>query len=333
MERFLEIVSTMEKIERVTVFGQKGKRLSVQPEHRTESSLSNHHRPIIVREATEKDRQKLAMLVHFEVYVHRHLDWRSPLDWLGYQPYLIAEKDDKVVAALACPPDPPNVSWLRLFAVSSQISLEQAWQALWPAARDACLEIASIERIAVIPLQRWFRSLLQKSEFSLTHRVVMLNWDISQNSPEAEPEFGDIIVRPMNLDDLSAVHEMDSAAFKHEWKNSQSSLELAYRQAAIATVAELDGELVGYQISTASPVGGHLARLAVLPDFQRRGIGSALVRDMLWQFERRGAERVTVNTQEDNRASLTLYQKAGFKLTGEAYPVYQYFAHPENVDK
>ena len=78
-----------------------------------------------------------------------------------------------------------------------------------------------------------------------------------------------------------------------------------------------------------SPLGGHLARLAVRPDAQRKGIGTALVRDMLWQFERRGAERVTVNTQEDNQASLTLYQKAGFELTGESYPVFQYFLHPD----
>jgi [ribosomal protein S18]-alanine N-acetyltransferase len=185
----------------------------------------------------------------------------------------------------------------------------------------------SIERIAVIPLQRWFRAVLQTSDFSLTHRVVMLSWDQRHNKLISEPEFGDIVVRQMNVDDLPLVHVVDSAAFRHEWKNSQSSLELAYRQATIATVAELDGDLVGYQISTSSPMGGHLARLAVLPGFQRKGIGSALVRDVLWQFERRGAERVTVNTQENNAASLALYQKAGFVMTGETYPVFQYFTH------
>lgn len=315
------------------MFRQKNKQLSLNSEHRAESSLLNHHHPITIRRATEEDRQKLAMLVHFEVYVHRHLDWRPPLDWLGYQPYLIAEKDDKIVAALACPPDPPNVSWLRLFAVSSQISLERAWQILWPVARSVCLEMNSIERIAVIPLQRWFRAVLQTSDFSLTHRVVMLNWEHRRDEVVSEPVTGDIVVRQMNMDDLPIVHAVDSVAFRHEWKNSQSSLELAYRQATIATVAELDGELVGYQISTASPVGGHLARLAVLPGFQRKGIGSALVRDVLWQFERRGAERVTVNTQEDNAASLALYQKAGFVLTGESYPVFQYFTHPETENE
>jgi ribosomal protein S18 acetylase RimI-like enzyme len=71
-------------------------------------------------------------------------------------------------------------------------------------------------------------------------------------------------------------------------------------------------------------MGGHLARLAVLPDFQGMGIGSALVQDLLWYFRRRGAQRVTVNTQKDNLASLAVYRKAGFFLTGEEYPVFQY---------
>jgi ribosomal protein S18 acetylase RimI-like enzyme len=70
-------------------------------------------------------------------------------------------------------------------------------------------------------------------------------------------------------------------------------------------------------------MGGHLARLAVRPEYQGNGIGEALVRDMLSQFYRRGAQTVSVNTQKDNRASISLYQKAGFRLTGEEYPLYQ----------
>jgi len=88
-------------------------------------------------------------------------------------------------------------------------------------------------------------------------------------------------------------------------------------------VAEDDGQLLGYQISTATTMGGHLARLAVHPAAQGGGIGYALVHDMLSQFTRRGARQVTVNTQQDNLVSLALYQKAGFKRTGEEYPVYQ----------
>jgi ribosomal protein S18 acetylase RimI-like enzyme len=69
-------------------------------------------------------------------------------------------------------------------------------------------------------------------------------------------------------------------------------------------------------------MGGHLARLAVLPAYQGRGVGYALVNDLLRQFVFRGIFRVTVNTQADNHASLRLYENMGFQRTGESYPVY-----------
>jgi ribosomal protein S18 acetylase RimI-like enzyme len=70
-------------------------------------------------------------------------------------------------------------------------------------------------------------------------------------------------------------------------------------------------------------LGGHLARLAVEPQQQGQGIGQALLQDLLAQFVRRGARAVTVNTQKNNQASLTLYQRMGFMATREEYPIYQ----------
>jgi ribosomal protein S18 acetylase RimI-like enzyme len=81
--------------------------------------------------------------------------------------------------------------------------------------------------------------------------------------------------------------------------------------------------VAGYQISTGTPIGGHLARLAVKPEFQGKGVGYALVYDLIRQLLRRGARVITVNTQKDNLASLTLYKRIGFVLTGEKYPIYQ----------
>jgi ribosomal-protein-alanine N-acetyltransferase len=100
-------------------------------------------------------------------------------------------------------------------------------------------------------------------------------------------------------------------------------LETAFQQATIATVAEDEDGIIGYQISTAGSSGGHLARLAVHPKVQGRGIGYALARDMLSQFYRRGALKVSVNTQIENEASLALYQKVGFRQTGEVYSLFE----------
>jgi ribosomal-protein-alanine N-acetyltransferase len=123
------------------------------------------------------------------------------------------------------------------------------------------------------------------------------------------------------------VAKIDAAAFIPLWQNSQTLLEIAFRRAAIATIAEFDGKTVGYQISTGTIDGGHLARLAVNPVAQKNGVGTALLRDLMIQFKRRGARSLTVNTQSDNLPSLSLYQKAGFQLTGEKYAVFGFLIH------
>jgi ribosomal protein S18 acetylase RimI-like enzyme len=276
---------------------------------------------LFTRTANASDKQQLANLIHFETQVHRHLDWRPPLDWIGNKPYLVTEVGKRLVASLACPADPPEVAWIRLFAVSAEIELSDAWQSLWPLAKEQLTELGEVT-VAAIPLHDWFRKLLQASDFELTHRVIMLLWERGNSPPDGRPALA--TVRPMNFDDLAGVERVDQAAFNPTWRNSRESLELAFRQSAVATVAEVDGRITGYQISTANHMGGHLARLATHPTFQGRGIAYSLLRDLLAQFERRGARQITVNTQNDNHISIALYEKAGFRRTGEAYPVYQH---------
>jgi ribosomal-protein-alanine N-acetyltransferase len=131
----------------------------------------------------------------------------------------------------------------------------------------------------------------------------------------------------MNLDDTPVVARVDNASFEPVWQNSVASLNIAYHQSIISTVAEMDNKVVGYQISTPTSLGAHLARLAIDPQYQHRGIGYALLDDLLQQCERRGISTVTINTQEDNYASQALYHKAGFYVTGEQYPIYQTLNH------
>lgn len=272
-------------------------------------------RPVVVN-----DRQRLANLLHFETHVHRHLDWRPPLDWIGHSPFLVAEKGEQLAGALACPPDPPGIAWIRMFAVSSRYKIEDIWNVLWPKAQTE-LHSLHVSTVAAIPLAHWFKKVLEKHHFAQIHNVILLLWEPGPKLPDLNLH---VNIRPMNFDDLPAVKEVDIVAFNTIWQHSLESLRLAYKQSGIATVAEIDDVIVGYQMSTNNPMGGHLARLAVRPDFQGKGIGYGLVIDMLRQFLRKGAVRVTVNTQQDNSASLNLYRKSGFRKTNEIYPVYQF---------
>jgi ribosomal protein S18 acetylase RimI-like enzyme len=277
---------------------------------------------VLVRPAQETDRLPLSNLFHFEPYIYRHLDWRRPLDWLGETPFLVAERKGRLVATLACPPDPPGVAWIRAFAASNQVRLEKTWGLLWREAHRELSKLGEIQ-IAALCADDWMQKLLEASGFRHTHSVVLLTWDSSV--PLLAPRF-QIRPRIMIASDLPNICLLDWACFEPLWRNSQTALELAFNQAVFATVIEEGGEMIGYQISTPSPHGGHLARLAVHPKQQGRGVGYALVHDLLVRFSKQeGAVQITVNTQAENKASLALYKKANFALTGHHYPVYEYF--------
>ena len=273
-----------------------------------------------LRPATDGDRSRLANLLHFETYVHRHLDWRRPLDWLGRDPYFVLESGDRLNAALACPPDPPGVAWVRIFATAMRLDPKEAWSSLWPRTRDRLAELG-IKSVAAIPLQDWFLKILAKSRFQHTHNVMVLDWR-SREKPVSGTG-GVTAIRRMNKNDLEGVYEVDRAAFPPLWQNSLEAVQMAFDQSGYATLIEADGKIVAYQISTRSSQGLHLARLATNPELQGRGLASTLVQDVQNQA-RRNQDRLTVNTQDINAPSLALYKKLGFEYTGDRFPVYLY---------
>lgn len=274
-----------------------------------------------VRPAQLSDHQALSSLIFFETHVHRHLDWRAPLDWLGSPDFWVAEENGRVLAALACPADPPGVAWIRLFVHSGTIPAAWAWSQLWESARLALAERGGAQ-VGIIAQQQWMRQILPDSGFDLPQTIVLLEW---QGRPILMPELPlGIHLRAMTEADLPAVAEVDASAFAPFWTNSFDSLRRAFPLSTYSTVLESDEGLLAYQLSTGHPLGAHLARLAVRKEVQGKNLGAALVADLLIQMRRRGLSRVSVNTQSDNRTSLALYQKFGFVRTGEEFPVYRY---------
>ena len=271
-----------------------------------------------VRAANLADHQKLSNLIFFESRLHRHLDWRSPLDWLGAPFYWALDDGRQITAALACPIEVPGIAWTRLFVYSGSWSAENAWNLLWQTAR---VEIAQTggARVAVIAMQPWLQQILKINSFKNIQQIVMLDW---QYQHWAGSEAQDIHIRKMTELDLPDVAKTDAASFDPLWQNSLETLEKAFAQALIATVAVSANDVIGYQLSTGGGPRAHLARLAVQHSMQGRGIGRMLLTDLFAKLEDQGIFKLSVNTQSDNAVSLKLYQKMGFVRTGEQYPVF-----------
>ena len=274
-----------------------------------------------VRPAEVSDKPRIARLIQSSAQVHRHLDWRNPLEWVGFPPFLVIESKGQIAAALGCSPDPTSVAWLRLFANSDIIPLKTSWDLLWDFARTELAQKGEYITAAIV-MHEWLRDLLLSSGFTIHQTIVML--ERNNGAPVPVASVSDISLRPMTRMDLPFVADVDASAFDLLWQNPLTVLERAFPQAELSTVAEVNGKVIGYQLSTRNTLGLHLARLAVLPNFQGKGIGCTLVSHLIRQAGKEGVTHLTVNTQSDNVASLALYQRLGFHESGERYPVYQF---------
>ena len=271
-------------------------------------------------EATPAVSARLADFLSQNILTHRHLDWFSSLDWIGHSPYLIELVDDEIQAALCAAPENANAAWIRLYAVRKLVDPALPWDRLLPQAINQLQEMG-IKHLATLVLHPWFETLVEKSGFRNRQNIVVMEW---QGEFPKQKNLNDaVILRPMHEDDLPEVMRIDHEAFPPLWQNSLEGLTKAFGQTGISTVALLDDEIVGYQISTTMTIYGHLARLAVTPSHQRQGIAFTLVHDLLKQLERLGFWRITVNTQSDNHSSAKLYQGLKFRRTGEEIKVFE----------
>jgi GNAT superfamily N-acetyltransferase len=112
--------------------------------------------------------------------------------------------------------------------------------------------------------------------------------------------------------DHAAAAALDAECFDGFWRYDHESLEHYFESERLG-VAELEGRVIGYTLSTVHGVEATIGRLAVAPAHRGRGIGTALLADAVVYAARKGALAVTLCTQEENDDSRRLYRQAGFR--------------------
>jgi ribosomal protein S18 acetylase RimI-like enzyme len=270
----------------------------------------------LVRPVDLNDHQQLSNLIFFETRIHRHLDWRSPLEWLGAPFYWALDEGGRITAALACPPETEGIAWVRLFVYAGRWSAESAWICY---AQRQELGKAGGAKVAAIAIQPWFQDILSASGFENRQQIVMLEWHYQ---PHTLYQASGIHIRKMTADDLPQVEKTDAASFDPLWQNPLDTLRRAFAQTLYATVAENENGIIGYQISTGGGQRAHLARLAVHPVVQGRGAGRALLSDLYRYITYASISRLSVNTQSDNQVSLSLVSAHGIHTDRRAVSVY-----------
>ncbi|KAA8997160.1 GNAT family N-acetyltransferase [Paenibacillus spiritus] len=121
-------------------------------------------------------------------------------------------------------------------------------------------------------------------------------------------------VRSIQLSDCSSVIELLQTALSEEC--FENTMEPFSRQLSwdsdLIVVAEEDGAIVGALIGTIEKNQGCYFRIAVHPDYRRRGIGRSLVQAMESRFQARKVGGIYVAVDEHNDPVLPLYEAMGY---------------------
>jgi putative acetyltransferase len=149
----------------------------------------------------------------------------------------------------------------------------------------------------------------------------------------------DIQSRNENPGDIERIHRVTELAFQdaaHTDHTGQFIVEALRRSEALAVslVSDLNGEIIGHvavsqvSISDGSADWFGLGSIAILPEYQAQGIGSALVKSALADLKSKGAAGCVVLGDPD------YYGRFGFKVVeGPVFPGVpaEYFQAPSFV--
>jgi ribosomal-protein-alanine N-acetyltransferase len=121
-------------------------------------------------------------------------------------------------------------------------------------------------------------------------------------------------IRWLNRSDMQEVLGIEQASFPYPWE-LKDFYHILQPKKTWGKVCEIDGKVVGFIIYHTDRDAYNIVNLAVHPDYRKRGVGRALVDDMLEKVHplRRHEARLTVS--EQNLDAQLFFREIGFKAT------------------
>ena len=132
-----------------------------------------------------------------------------------------------------------------------------------------------------------------------------------------------MVIRDFRLEDSDALVEILKTNLQYAdpaTEGPEAMLRVQQCKAAVFLVAEEDSRPVGLIRGVYDGSKALIHIVSVHPAYQRRGMGTALVRETAKRFQQRGATNLAVTVPGDN---LEFWKKLSFRLTTRIM-----FAHP-----
>jgi ribosomal protein S18 acetylase RimI-like enzyme len=126
----------------------------------------------------------------------------------------------------------------------------------------------------------------------------------------------DFVLRECRSGDTGAVLELwrQADATPGVTDNADDLRRAVTESQAHVLVAEAEAQIVGSIIGTFDGWRGNIYRMAVHPNYRRRGIARALVGEVEKRLARQGAKRITALVEKDHPWATSFWQAVGYSL-------------------
>jgi ribosomal protein S18 acetylase RimI-like enzyme len=124
-----------------------------------------------------------------------------------------------------------------------------------------------------------------------------------------------LVLREAHVEETPAVLDLWRAAYEpSSVRSTQEDIPrlLAHGSASRLIVAEIDGRIAGTLIATFDGWRGNMYRLAVHPDFQRRGVARRLVEEAHAWLRGQGCRRITALVEGDHEYATGFWESDGY---------------------
>lgn len=125
----------------------------------------------------------------------------------------------------------------------------------------------------------------------------------------------------MKLEKMTSAHidgvcKIEEACFSHPWSRQSVESELANENSVF--IVAVEGEkVIGYIGMSVVIDEGYIFNVAVNADFRRKGVGTALINELVTYGKKNDLCFITLEVRESNQAAISLYSDFGFIKVGE----------------
>lgn len=126
-----------------------------------------------------------------------------------------------------------------------------------------------------------------------------------------------IILTPLQYEDCEAVAFISETCLLEHWSLESIRKTLDYAENLYYVARdEASGTIVGFAGIMVIDEDAELLNIAVLPEYRSLGVGSTLLKQVMYSAKKKNARRMLLEVREHNEAAQHLYKKNNFCVLG-----------------